>query len=106
MKSILLTPPIVFDIFLLISYLISKFSRLTAAKGEKLPGKEKAYACGENTEDQKIQPDYSQFFPFAFFFTIMHVTSLVISTVPPDALIVPLIYLNTAVVSILILFRR
>ena len=106
MKSILLTPPIVFDIFLLISYIILKFSKLTAAKGEVLPGKEKAYACGENTIDQKIQPDYSQFFPFAFFFTIMHVTSLVISTVPADALVVPLIYLNAAVVSILILFRR
>jgi NADH-quinone oxidoreductase subunit A len=106
MKSVLLIPPVAFFIYFLITFLISKLTMLTAAKGVNLPGKEKAYACGENVSGSKAQPDYSEFFPFAFFFTIMHVTVLVISTVPPDVIILPAVYLVTAAVSILILFRR
>ncbi len=30
----------------------------------------------------RIPPEYRQFFPFAFFFTIMHVVALVVTTVP------------------------
>ena len=29
-----------------------------------------------------VQPDYGQFFPFAFFFTILHVVALMVATVP------------------------
>lgn len=105
MNTILLAPPIAFGIYLMISYLISKITVLTAAKGKNLPGKEKSYACGENIAQQKVQPDYRQFFPFAFFFTIMHVTALVLSTEPSDTIILPLIYLTAAAVSIFILFR-
>lgn len=105
-KSVLLTPPILFIIYLLISYLLLIFFRLTAAKGKELPGKELPYACGQEVVEQRVQPDYGQFFPFAFFFTIMHVVTLVISTVPPDIFVLPVIYLIVAGVSILILFRR
>jgi hypothetical protein len=79
---------------------------MAAAKGRNLPGKEKAYACGEDVSGNKVQPDYSEFFPFAFFFTIMHVTVLVLSTVPPNIIMLPVVYLITAAVSIFILFRR
>lgn len=106
MEYILLTPPVVFIIYLIISYLISNISRINAAKGEALPYKEEPYACGEDVAEQRIQPDYNQFFPFAFFFTIMHVVSLVISTAPPHVIALPLIYLITALVAIFILFRR
>lgn len=105
MNTILLVPPIAFVVYLLISYFISRLTVLTAAKGKDLPGKRKSYACGENITQQKVQPDYRQFFPVAFFFTIMHVTALIISTEPSDAIILPLIYLAAAAVSIFIIFR-
>lgn len=106
LRSVLLLPPVLFIIYLFISYLMLGFFKLTAAKGERLPGKELPYACGQEIAEQKVQPDYGQFFPFAFFFTIMHVVTLVISTVPPATFALPMIYLTVAAVSILILFRR
>ena len=72
-------------------------------------GRRKAYACGEATYEPKSQPDYRQFFPFAFFFTIMHVVALIVATVPkgPAASAwLAAAYLVAAAVSLVILFRR
>ena len=73
-------------------------------------GKNKAYACGEDVADHRAQPDYRQFFPFAFFFTIMHVVVLVVATAPTPMdmklVIVPVLYVITAIIGLLILFRR
>lgn len=106
MKSYILAPPFVFIIYLFVSYILSKSSALFSAKGKNTPGKEEDYACGEDIGECKVQPDYSEFFPFAFFFTIMHVIALIIATVPSDITLLPLIYLVVALVSISILFRR
>jgi NADH-quinone oxidoreductase subunit A len=55
-----------------------------------------------------IQPDYSQFFPFAFFFTVLHVVALVIATIPvaPDTITIALVYILVASVGLLTLLRR
>jgi NADH-quinone oxidoreductase subunit A len=108
MNNFLLLPPIVFIIILgvvsLFSHLLSKLS----AKGKASVGKTKAYACGEDVGEHRLQPDYSQFFSFAFFFTIMHVVVLVIATAPVGffASIMGCIYVAAAIVALLILFRR
>lgn len=106
MTSFLLAPPLVFVIYLLITYLMSKSAVLFSAKGKDSPGKEKAYACGENVKDHRVQPNYSEFFPFAFFFTIMHVVALIIATIPTGVSVLPVIYIVIAVLAIYILFRR
>ena len=72
-------------------------------------GKGKAYACGEDVKDHHAQPDYSQFFPFAFFFTIMHVLALVVATVPAGSLSATAIavgYGVSLVIGLFVLFRR
>ena len=57
-----------------------------------------------------IQPDYGQFFPFAFFFTILHVVALMVTTVPArDAgarFVIAVVYVLGAVVGLLVLYRR
>jgi len=82
MNSWLLSPPVAFILMLafaaLLSYLFSKLA--FKKKGEGSSGA--PYACGEDSYDAFVAPDYSQFFPFAFFFTIAHVATLVIATVP------------------------
>ncbi|MEI6079685.1 MAG: hypothetical protein WCQ53_03495 [bacterium] len=104
----LFLPPVVFLIVLAVvmfqAYLMTKF----AARGEASPGKTKAYACGEDGCEHNIQPDYRQFFSFAFFFTIMHVVVLVVATVPIDFIsnMIAGIYVLVAIVGLLILFRR
>jgi len=92
------------SVVLLFSHLLSKL----AASGKEAAGKRKAYSCGEDVGEHRLQPDYSQFFSFAFFFTIMHVVVLVIATAPVGFFvsIMGCIYIAAAIVALLILFRR
>lgn len=103
---ILLLPPVAFILFLLVSFGLSALTRLFSAKGKEAAGKEKAYACGQENVLNRVQPDYSEFFPFAFFFTIMHVVVLIIATAPAGILWMAMLYIFVAVMSLLILFRR
>jgi NADH-quinone oxidoreductase subunit A len=106
----LLVPPIVFVVVLAFSWLLSLVSSRLAFKGGKqTAGKFKAYACGEDVPCHRMQPDYSQFFPFAFFFTIMHVVALIVATVPLGAIKlygVVALYLLAALTGLFVLFRR
>ena len=106
MENILLSPLIAFIILLAISLLLSYISKFIAAKGSIAAGKEESYACGEDVKTHKVQPDYSQFFPFAFFFTIMHVVALIVATIPGDISILALLYVFIAVLALFILFRK
>jgi len=79
------------------------------SKAEDGEGMLKSYACGEDVSTNLMQPDYSQFFPFAFFFTILHVTTLIVATVPVkkiESFSIAALYIVGAVVALLILFRR
>lgn len=106
----ILVPPIAFIIVLAVTVLMSSLlSRLSfkAKKGED--ASTESYSCGEEGLTPFIQPDYSQFFPFAFFFTILHVTALIITTVPVETLesfSIALVYLAGAMTALFILFRE
>ena len=106
MATILLTPPAVFLIYLALSTLLSMLTKRFAAKGTDAPGKTKSYACGEDMLVNRAQPDYSQFFQFAFFFTIMHVVVLVVATDPAGVSLMSGLYLTVTVLSLFMLFRR
>ncbi len=113
MDSVLLLPPITFLLVLALVGLQSLGFRAMAlkpGKGKLEPaGKVKPYACGEDVADHRAQPDYAQFFPFAFFFTIVHVVALVVATVPrgsPAAAGVAVAFLVSAAVAIYVLLRR
>ena len=111
MTHFLLLPPVAFLLILGMSLIVlwglSVFS--CPAKGGAIGGKRKAYACGEDMKENRGQPDYSQFFPFAVFFTIMHVLALVVTTVPVHdwpAVEIGMGYLICSSVGLFILFRR
>ncbi len=110
MENLIVQPPITFFIILfftiIVSFILSFFSFKSKTKNE---GKCKPYACGENLQKPRVQPEYSQFFPFAFFFTIMHVFALIITTAPLFAVKSSgniLLYIVAAVSGLLILFRK
>jgi len=109
-EAILLSPPIVFILLCSAMVLLSMaFSRYAFRKKEQSAGAKKAYACGEDFHDHLIQPDYSQFFPFAFFFTILHVVALVIATVPTETIetfVMAALYVGGAVIGLMILLRK
>lgn len=106
MNLLLLAPPLAFIVMLLLSMGISGMSSLFAAKGTPYAGKERAYACGQNVDVNKIQPDYAEFFPIAFFFTIMHVAALIIATAPAGEWVPAVLFIAVALLALKVLFRR
>jgi len=106
-----LLPPIAFVLVLGSVWLQSRGMDWFAPRpnGKAEGGKRESYACGEDVKDHRAQPSYSQFFHFAFFFTLMHVLALIVATVPrgsPGAAALAAAMLVTASISIFILFRR
>ena len=109
MGELLLTPPVAFVILLaaagLLYFLLGRLSpgSKRASKGQVSP-----YACGEEQPTEQGIPDYSQFFPFAFFFTILHVAELTVATVPSltaGSSIIAVFYVLSALVGLTILYR-
>lgn len=80
--SALMFPPVVFVIALLFAMFLSEFFSgwAPAPKTEAGSGKNKPYACGEDIPAEKMFPDYQEFFPFAIFFTLLHVAGLMLAT--------------------------
>lgn len=110
MDNIILTPPVAFIIILGVTIgFTSLISRLSCKQKAPTKEMEKSYACGEDMPTNMAQPDYSQFFPFAFFFTILHVFALMIATVPIQTMgsfAIAVIYILGAITGMSILFRR
>jgi hypothetical protein len=108
--NILLSPPLAFLILLAVVVALSALlSRLAFRPKPGARANTKAYAGGENMPDHMIQPDYSQFFPFAFYFTILHVVALMATTVPAATLstfLIAVVYLLGAIVGLFVLYRR
>ncbi len=109
MNAILITPPVTLIIILAVTLMIYRlFSRLAFRAKKPSDGSRKSYACGEDTYNNMAQPDYTNFFPFAFFFTIAHVAALIMTTVPRESLsvfAVAAFYILGAVIALFILMR-
>jgi NADH:ubiquinone oxidoreductase subunit 3 (subunit A) len=105
----LLSPPIAFVILLLVAGLLYwAMGRLAPKKRSKGEGLE-PYACGEDFPSHMIQPDYGQFLPFAFFFTILHVVALMVTTatgLTAAAFVIAMVYVVGAVVGLVVLYRN
>jgi len=109
-NELLLSPPVVFIVIMLAilicAYALSKLS----LKPKSIPeGLTKEYSCGEDIKTHMIQPDYSQFFPFAFYFTILHVVALMIATVPMATMqtfLIAVVYVLGAIVGLFVLYKR
>ncbi|NVN89923.1 MAG: hypothetical protein HXX11_04900 [Desulfuromonadales bacterium] len=107
--SLFLSPPIAFVLLLIAAVVDFWLLGILITKGTDRIGKAKPYACGEDVDHHRLQPDYGQFFSFAFFFTIMHVVAMIIATVPsgsvPDSLFAAFFTLSAAS-GLTALFRK
>lgn len=113
MTAVHLLPPVAFFIVLGSVWLQSRgmgvFSVRPGADAPDAPGKLKPYASGEDVQNHRAQPDYGQFFQFAFFFTLLHVVALIVATVPrgvPAAAALAAAFVVSSGVGLLVLFRR
>ena len=112
MQELIFSPPVVFIIVFLFACLLSYlFSKLAYRGKDRVSGAGKAYACGEDVEveDHMAQPDYSQFFPFAFFFTLAHVATMMVTAIPLEtvaSLVMAELYIVSVIVGLFILLRK
>jgi NADH-quinone oxidoreductase subunit A len=105
----LLAPPVAFLVMLLAAIAVSfGFSRLAFKRKRRNEGV-KPYACGEDIPTHMIQPNYAQFLPFAFFFTILHVVVLTLATVPvltSTAFVFAGLYILGAMLGLAVLYGK
>ncbi len=110
MFDLLISPPMAFLVILVAVLGLSLALSRLALRPKTVPkGLTEPYACGENLDTHMIQPDYSQFFPFAFYFTILHVVALMAATVPVDTLgtyLIAVVYVVGGIVGLFVLYRR
>lgn len=106
MGMILLSPPVAFAAFLILFFITLRMLRLRTDKGEQNERALDPYACGQRDFEHYVNPNYTQFFRYAFVFTVMHVLALVVATAPADALMLPLVYVASGVLALAIIFRR
>lgn len=100
-------PPVAFAIFILVGLGLLWLGSAMAAKGQDYPGKLDQYACGEPFPAAKVQPDYAAFFPFALFFTIIHVTALIMATLPAGNIaLMGVLYMTGITISLYTLVVR
>ena len=111
--TVITSPPVVFAIMLAVMALFAVALKAFAiVPKQQAKGFTKPYACGEESNPM-IQPDYRQFFPFAFFFTVLHVVALMVTTLPsqtvlagPAALLIAFVYILGAVIGLVVLYRK
>lgn len=105
--GILLSPPVAFFVFLAAALGLYALGRRMAPPLTKVGGKLTTYACGEDLPGFKFQFGYRLFFFIALFFTMMHVSALVIATVPSGKILFfAVFYLLMIFLSIMALITR
>ncbi len=110
MKQWILSPPVVFIVVFVFIRLLARLCSALSFKSQKhTEGTREPYACGEDAYNHFAQPDYSIFFSFAFFFTLAHVATLVVTSVPRETLssfVMAVTYILGAVLGLSILLRK
>ena len=110
MSTLLLVPPVALTILLMVVWALSGAAGTLSFRRKGPRGAlDKPYAGGETIEKHRVQVDYGQFFPFAFFFTILHVVALMTTTMQVGTaatLCIALIYVMGGFVGLSVLYRR
>lgn len=106
MEAVLYAPPVTFALFLAIFIVCNKWLKKYSNKGEAGEHTLDSYACGQRDVENYVNPDYSQFYQYAFIFTIVHVLILVVATAPADAQFLPVAYIVSGILSLLIILKR
>lgn len=105
--NILLYPPFAFIIALISIIAFGSLIKDFEPKIKRKDDSTKTYACGEDFPAQKINPGYEQLFPWAIFFTVLHITALILMTLAFTSgipFMVPLIYIVIILIILTILF--
>jgi NADH:ubiquinone oxidoreductase subunit 3 (subunit A) len=84
--QVLLTPPVAFLGYMLLSAVLVWFGRRLAGPPGADPGKRSTYASGEAASSVVAAPGYQPFFVVALFFAVLHLGVLMLATGTPSAI--------------------
>jgi NADH:ubiquinone oxidoreductase subunit 3 (subunit A) len=84
--QVLLTPPVAFLVYMLLSAVLVGLGRLLAGPPQVNPGKSSTYASGEAAPSVAAAPGYQPFFVVALFFAVLHLGVLMLATGAPSAI--------------------
>ncbi len=68
------------SVFVALAYGLYRLGGWVGARGRDAPGKHQPYACGEELPPPRAQLSYHAFFRLALMFGILHLATLVLST--------------------------
>lgn len=107
MTHLLLSPPAALTAYLALAGALYWLGGRMAAQGPDSEGKHRPYASGEDLLPPKTQVAYHSFFRLALIFGILHLATLVVSTVPPGGAThrPALLYLGAIAISVLVLTK-
>jgi NADH:ubiquinone oxidoreductase subunit 3 (subunit A) len=106
MEAVLYSPPVIFILMFLSVAMLSRWLSKFSSKGKMEEHALDPYACGQRNVENYVNPDYSQYYSYAFIFTVVHILILVVATAPADASILPVAYVVSGMLAILIAFKR
>lgn len=106
MEQIFFSPPVIFVLLFFSVALLSKWLSKFSVKSKLSEHSLDPYACGQRDVENYVNPDYSQYYPYAFIFTVMHILILVVATAPADTPALPIFYIAAGVLAVLIAFKR
>jgi len=106
MESVFFSPPVLFVLAFFIFTFTSKLLSKYECKGEVGEHSLDSYACGQRDVPNYVNPDYSQFFIYAFVFTVAHILILVVATAPKTTNLLPVAYLVAGMLALIIAFKR
>ena len=108
MQAILLSPPVALILFLGLAYGLYRLGGRVAAAGEESTERRKPYTGGEDVPPPERRLSYHAFFRLALMFSVLHLATLTVSTLPGTNSFQPigLIYLVGIAISVLVLVQE
>ncbi|HNT77511.1 MAG TPA: hypothetical protein PKH77_21055 [Anaerolineae bacterium] len=99
------SPPVAFGVFLALTYGLYVLGGVLGFKGAPPPDRHLPYTGGERPRPLPGMMAYHAFFRLALLFGILHVATLVLSTLPQDVLShrTALLYLGGVAISVFVL---
>lgn len=107
MSNLLVSPMAAFVVFLGLALALYWLGGRVAATSPDSEGKHQPYASGEDLVPRRSRVAYHSFFRLALIFGILHLATLVISTVPQGGMThrPALLYLGAIAISVFVLTK-